>query len=65
MIGTEPKTEPARRYKISEVCSLLGIERSTLRRHTKQGHIQVNYWKSNNRPFYTGHDVLKFWRFYN
>lgn len=62
MTETKPNIEPAGRYTIARTCKILGIDRSTLHRHTKKGHIKVHYRKSTNRPFYTGLDILKFWQ---
>ena len=62
MRETKPDIEPAGRYTIAKTCELLGIERTTLYRHTKRGNIRVHFRKCNNRPFYTGLDILKFWQ---
>lgn len=62
MTETKPNIDPAGRYTIANTCELLGIDRSTLHRHTKKGNIKVHFRKCNNRPFYTGMDILKFWQ---
>lgn len=62
MTETKPNIDPAGRYTIAKTCELLGIDRSTLHRHTKKGNIKVHFRKCNNRPFYTGLDILKFWQ---
>lgn len=62
MTETKPNIDPAGRYTIAKTCKLLGIDRSTLHRHTKKGNIKVHFRKCNNRPFYTGLDILKFWQ---
>lgn len=62
MTETKPNIDPAGRYTIAKTCELLGIDRSTLHRHTKKGNIKVHFRKCNNRPFYTGMDILKFWQ---
>ena len=62
MTETKPNIAPAGRYTIAKTCELLGIDRSTLHRHTKKGNIKVHFRKCNNRPFYTGLDILKFWQ---
>ncbi len=62
MTGTKPNINPAGRYTIAMVCEILEIDRTTLYRHTKKGNIKVHVRKCNNRPFYTGLDILKFWQ---
>lgn len=62
MTETKPNVEPAGRYTIAKTCEILGIDRTTLYRHTKNGNIKVHFRKCNNRPFYTGLDILKFWQ---
>ena len=62
MTETKPNIDPAGRYTIAKTCELLGIDSSTLHRHTKKGNIKVHFRKCNNRPFYTGLDILKFWQ---
>ena len=62
MTETKPNIDPAGRYTIAKTCELLGIDRSTLHRHTTKGNIKVHFRKCKNRPFYTGLDILKFWQ---
>ena len=62
MTETQPNINPAGRYTIAKTCEILQINRTTLHRHTKKGNIKVHFRKCNNRPFYTGLDILKFWQ---
>ena len=62
MTETKPNVSPAGRYTIAKTCEILGINRSTLLRHTKAGHIKAQRRKSTNRPFYTGLEIVKFWQ---
>jgi predicted site-specific integrase-resolvase len=62
MTETQPNINPAGRYTIAKTCEILQINRTTLHRHTKKGHIKVYYRKSTSRPFYKGLDILKFWQ---
>ena len=43
---------------------ILGIHRNTLRRYTNIGPLGIDckHRKSNGRKFYTGMDIIKFWR---
>lgn len=62
MTETKPNINPAGRYTIAKTCEILGINRSTLHRHTMAGHITAMRRKSTNKPFYTGIEILKFWQ---
>lgn len=64
MVNEEPKVSPSARYSIEEAAALLGIHRNTLRRHTNTGPtgISCSFRKSNSRRFYTGLEILRFWR---
>lgn len=64
MVNEEPKVSPTARYSIQEAAAILGVHRNTLRRHTNTGPtgIACSFFKSNGRRFYTGRDIVKFWR---
>ena len=40
MTETQPNINPAGRYTIAKTCEILQINRTTLHRHTKKGHIK-------------------------
>lgn len=64
MVNVEPNIPPTARYSIGEAARILGINRNTLRRHTNIGPTGINcqYRKSNGRKFYTGLEIVRFWR---
>lgn len=64
MVNEQPNISPTARYGIGEAAKILGIDRKTLRRHTNIGPtgITCQYRKSNGRKFYTGLEIVKFWR---
>lgn len=64
MVVEEPKVSPTARFSIGEAAEILGVHRNTLRRYTNIGPtgIRCHYRKSNNRKFYTGMDIVMFWR---
>ena len=64
MVNEEPKVSPTARFSIGEAADILGVHRNTLRRHTNIGPtgIKCQYRKSNGRKFYTGLDIVRFWR---
>ena len=61
MVAIQPKTSPSGRYSVNETCQLLGIHRNTLRRYTEQGDIVCGY-RGNMKKFYTGLEIVRFWR---
>ena len=64
MVNEEPQVSPTSRYSIQEAAAILGIHRNTLRRLTNIGPtgIKCQHRKSNGRKFYTGLEIVKFWR---
>lgn len=63
MVNEEPKVSPTSRYSIGEAAEILGVHRNTLRRHTNVSDgIRCQFFKSNKRKFYTGLEILRFWR---
>lgn len=62
MTAIEPQVNPMGRYSITETAKALCIDRATLRKYTKLGAIKVGIRKYTNKQFYTGRDILSFWR---
>lgn len=64
MVVDEPKVSPTGRYSIGQAADILGVHRNTLRRHTNTGPtgITCQHRKSNGRKFYTGLEIVKFWK---
>ncbi len=58
----EPQVEAASRYSIGETCAILTINRKTLAKYTGSGLIKCGYRKGTMKKFYTGLDIMKFWR---
>ncbi|SDO13843.1 hypothetical protein SAMN04487900_110107 [Prevotella communis] len=58
----EPKVTASSRYSIGQTCAILCIDRKTLGRYTKSGLIKCGYRPQSLRKFYTGLDIMKFWR---
>lgn len=57
----EPQVVATGRYNIGQTCLLLGISRNTLFKYTLNGTIKCGY-RPNLRKFYTGLEILRFWR---
>lgn len=58
----EPNVNELGRYSVMETCAALGIHRNSLRRYTEQGLIKCGFRKLSARKFYSGREILKFWR---
>ena len=62
MVKTEPNVKRDGRYNIEETCRLLGIHRNTLLKYAKLGIIQYGIRRSTTRKFFTGGEILRFWK---
>lgn len=60
--SNEPKVIATSRYSINETCELLGITRKTLQKYTMFGLIKCGLRKATMKKFYTGLEIMKFWR---
>ncbi len=58
----EPNVNELGRYSVMETCAALGIHRNSLRKYTEQGLIKCGFRKLSARKFYSGREILKFWR---
>ncbi|WP_106827692.1 helix-turn-helix domain-containing protein [Parabacteroides pacaensis] len=58
----EPNVAATNRYSVMQACEILGVHRNTLRNYTNQGLIKCGYRKTTARKFYTGAELLRFWR---
>lgn len=62
MTNERPKVERDGRYSIKDTASLLSVSTMTIRRHTKAGLLACEKWPHNGRTFYTGKEILRYWR---
>lgn len=62
MTTEEPKVSLTGRYGVMATCNALGIDRHTLQRKTKAGFIRCHKRRDTNRIFYTGIDIMHYWR---
>lgn len=60
--SNESKVIATSRYSINETCELLGITRKTLQKYTMFGLIKCGFRKATMKKFYTGLEIMKFWR---
>lgn len=62
MTVTEPAVIASGRYPVGEASKILGIDRKTLYRHTTEGLIKCGFRRANRRRFYTGSEILRYWK---
>lgn len=62
MIATEPKVAQTARYSLEETAELLGVHPNTVIRYVKSGKLRYGVRRTNRRKFYTGFEILRFWR---
>ena len=59
--GIKPNVIKERRYSVLETYTLLGINRKTLMKYTERQQIIPIVHSANNRLYYTGEEILRFW----
>lgn len=62
MVTTEPKVTLNGRYSTDEAAALLGVHRNTIIRYTKKGKLLFGIRRSTTRKYYTGAEILRFWK---
>lgn len=62
MISTPPQVAKTGTYSIGQTCEILDIHRQTLKRYTEAGYINARHRRVGSRIFYTGMEILRFWR---
>ena len=62
MINEEPNIKDNSRYSISETAEILGVHRRTILRHTEAGYIKCGYYRTNQRKFYFGKEIKRYWK---
>lgn len=60
--ANEPEVAATGRYSVTETCAQLGICKNTLRRYTELGLIRCGFRRGSGRKFYTGSEIIRFWR---
>lgn len=62
MTATEPQIPPTGRYTSLETAKTLGVSIRTLQRWATDGKIRFGVRRANNRRFYTGAEIMRFWK---
>lgn len=62
MVSLQPNLNEAGRYSANEASAALGIHRNSLRNYEKAGLIKSGMHRANGRKFYTGREIIRFWK---
>lgn len=62
MIRTPPDIPPTARLELREAAEALQVDKSTIQRWTNNGKLKYGIKKSNNRKYWLGSDLIKFWK---
>ncbi len=62
MTNERPNVTRDGHYCLSDTARILSVSTQTLRRHTQLGLITCSRWSHNGRAFYTGKEILRYWR---
>lgn len=62
MIADKPEVNPTSRYSLREVCMILDISKSTIKRWIRAGKVRAGYRTANNRPYVTGQEITRVWQ---
>ena len=62
MVSLQPNLNEAVRYSANEASAALGIHRNSLRNYEKAGLIKSGMHRANGRKFYTGREIIRFWK---
>lgn len=60
--SVQPNVKLDARYSIGDTCKALGIHRCTLLRYTEAGMIKCGFRRENGRKFYSGNEIVRFWK---
>lgn len=62
MICREPDIKESDRYSTKQTAEILQVHECTIRRYTKQGYLKCGVKRHNGRRFYTGREILRFYK---
>lgn len=61
MTCTRPRVEPDGWYNITETAKALGVDRHTVQRYAKQGHLRFSVRKAGRRKVASGKEIVRCW----
>ena len=62
MVTTPPNIPLSARLELREAAEALGVDKSSIQRWTKDGRLACGIKKSNNRKFWLGSELIRFWK---
>ena len=60
----QPQVATTGRYSMTQAAKVLGIHPVTLLRHVKQGRLRYSTRRTTGRKYFSGYELLKYWRSY-
>lgn len=61
MVNEIPNIPKKARFSVKETAEILRISKTSLYRYVKDGLIKADVRLCNNRIFFTGGEIIKFW----
>lgn len=62
MTTTKPIIDPSARLELRDAAAALGVTKSTILRWSAEGRLACGVKKCNGRRFWTGSELIKFWK---
>lgn len=62
MIIAKPEVHPTSLYSLTQAAKALHVDRHTLARYAKEGHIKFRRRTTSKRPVTTGAEIIKCWK---
>ena len=62
MVTEEPNVSDTARYSVTQAAEVMGVNRRTILRHTDAGYLKCNYRRTNQRKFYFGKELKRYWK---
>lgn len=62
MVTNEPNVQYLERYSLAMTAKILGVSPSTIKRWTRAGKMKCSHRQINNRPTWSGEEILRVWK---
>lgn len=62
MTNTVPTIDPKARFELREAAAILDVGKASVLRWTSIGRLRCGIKKSNGRKFWTGAELIRFWK---
>lgn len=62
MTNTVPTIDPKARFELREAAAILDVGKASVLRWTSTGRLRCGVKRSNGRKFWTGAELIRFWK---